>query len=251
MNVLTIPDSHLKAWMFDSAEKIIEQHKPDKVVVLGDLVDDWDQQRCVMLYQKMMDKCVAFATKYPDTVWLYGNHDIAYLDSACQCSGHSVFATATVAEGLSRIQNALNNEIKTVARIDDVFFSHAGLAEVECQLSKEAASREAEWDLITEHFNQMNYRKLWTDLSPIWYRPNNRFLPYSVGGCLQVAGHTPVRMAGLFQNLLITDTFSTDRALRPLGNQYFTMVDTETHELTFFDKEAGIVSNTEVVGIMR
>ena len=56
MNVLVIPDSHLRAWMFDSADKIIQQHKPDKVVVLGDLVDDWDQQRCVVLYQKMMDK---------------------------------------------------------------------------------------------------------------------------------------------------------------------------------------------------
>lgn len=251
MNVLVIPDSHLRAWMFDSADKIIQQHKPDKVVVLGDLVDDWGRQRCVMLYQKMMDKCVEFATKYPDTVWFWGNHDVAYLDPACQCSGHSDFATATVVEGLGRLRKALNNEIRIVARIDDVIFSHAGLADVECQLSKELPSREEEWDFLIDHFNAQSFRRLWSDLSPLWFRPNYRFEPYSKGGCLQVAGHTPVKMAGLYHNLLITDVFSTDRALRPLGNQYFTTVDTASHELTFFDRNAEIVSGQEVVGVMR
>ncbi len=39
MKVLVIPDVHLKPWMFDEAEKVSAE-KYDKIVCLGDLVDD-------------------------------------------------------------------------------------------------------------------------------------------------------------------------------------------------------------------
>ena len=38
--VFVIPDVHLKPWMFDKAEEILSRSEYDKIVCLGDLVDD-------------------------------------------------------------------------------------------------------------------------------------------------------------------------------------------------------------------
>jgi len=43
--VFVIPDVHLKPWILDKAEEILSQKEYDKVVCLGDLVDDWDQEK--------------------------------------------------------------------------------------------------------------------------------------------------------------------------------------------------------------
>ena len=37
-----IPDVHLKPWMFEEAAKRISEGEYDHIVMLGDLVDDWD-----------------------------------------------------------------------------------------------------------------------------------------------------------------------------------------------------------------
>lgn len=43
--VFVIPDVHLKPWMFDKAEELLSRSEYDKIVCLGDLVDDWDQEK--------------------------------------------------------------------------------------------------------------------------------------------------------------------------------------------------------------
>lgn len=43
--VFVIPDVHLKPWMFDMAEKKMKTAKYDRIVILGDIVDDWEQER--------------------------------------------------------------------------------------------------------------------------------------------------------------------------------------------------------------
>ena len=54
MNVLVIPDVHLKPWMFERA------------VCLMDIPDDWNQEYNLELYWDTFDAAVAFAKKYPD-----------------------------------------------------------------------------------------------------------------------------------------------------------------------------------------
>ena len=44
MNVLVIPDIHLKTWLFDKAEAILKEGKADMVVCLMDIPDDWDME---------------------------------------------------------------------------------------------------------------------------------------------------------------------------------------------------------------
>ena len=43
--IFVIPDIHLKPWIFCCAEERMKEERFDRAVVLGDLVDDWDQAR--------------------------------------------------------------------------------------------------------------------------------------------------------------------------------------------------------------
>jgi len=43
--VFVIPDVHLKPWMLGKAEELFSRSEYDKIVYLGDLVDDWDQEK--------------------------------------------------------------------------------------------------------------------------------------------------------------------------------------------------------------
>ena len=43
MKVLVIPDVHLKPWMFERADKIMEQGAAERAVCLMDIPDDWNK----------------------------------------------------------------------------------------------------------------------------------------------------------------------------------------------------------------
>ena len=44
MKILVIPDVHLKPWLFNMAEKILNAGKADKAVCLMEIPDDWNQE---------------------------------------------------------------------------------------------------------------------------------------------------------------------------------------------------------------
>ena len=73
MKVLVIPDVHLKPWMFERADKIMEQGAAERAVCLMDIPDDWNQEYNLELYKETFDAAIAFAKKYPETLWAYGN----------------------------------------------------------------------------------------------------------------------------------------------------------------------------------
>ena len=79
MKVLVIPDVHLKPEIFDWAMNIMENSDCERAVCVGDICDDWGCERNVELYKETLQKAVEFARKYPDTLWCYGNHDLAYI----------------------------------------------------------------------------------------------------------------------------------------------------------------------------
>ena len=79
MKVLVIPDVHLKPWMFERAEEIMKKGMAERAVCLMDIPDDWNQEYNLKLYRDTFDAAIAFAKKYPNTLWCYGNHDLSYL----------------------------------------------------------------------------------------------------------------------------------------------------------------------------
>lgn len=240
MKVLVIPDAHLQDWMFRVADRIMETYKYDLVVILGDLVDSHIYGADLDAYKKTMEAAAWFAKKYRGRIiWLYGNHEIAYIDEQnCLCSGHNPNATQIVNEGLKKIRDNLGFfDIMVATRIDGVLFSHAGISDCYSYIPVIETDREPwrGWDYVIDRINNTRYAELWGPQTPIWYRPNYIFLPLNYGNCLQIAGHTPSKYPYFFHNLVLVDTFY------PGGANLFCAVDTETYEITYIDRELNIV----------
>ena len=93
-----------------------------------DIPDDWGKEFDIALYEETFDAAIEFAVKYPDTLWVYGNHDLCYLWNERE-SGYSPIAARTVCEKLGKLQRVLpeGNEMRYIQRIDDVLFCHGGV----------------------------------------------------------------------------------------------------------------------------
>lgn len=228
MKILVIPDVHLKPWIFDKAMEIMENSDCERAVCLGDIADDWGLQDDVALYEETFKKALAFAEKYPDTLWCYGNHDLAYLWDKYGHPGFSSRAQDTVCEYLNSLKDTV--DLAMMHRVDNVLFSHAGLTKefVEYYL----AEYKDDVDALVEAVNCADKYALWDDTSPLWARPQEYYVEGDMfpSGYLQVVGHTPVRHITDQGELLTVDTFSTRSDGRPIGNEEMCWVDTVSKE---------------------
>ena len=160
-----IPDVHLKPWIFERASELIEKNNFDNIVMLGDLVDDWFQERNIELYEKNFDAIMNFIEKYPDTLYCFGNHDVSYLWNAYE-SGYSAYARDIVVEGINKIVYTLpEGNSAFIHRIDNVLFSHAGLTQ-QFVLRHFGHGEKTDIDYMIEKIKKMG-RILWEDDSPI------------------------------------------------------------------------------------
>ena len=228
MKVLVIPDVHLKPWMFDKAEDVIQKRKVDNIVCLMDIPDDWGQERNVGLYVETYDRAIAFAKAHPDSLWCYGNHDLSYMWHAME-SGYSYYAEETVYEKLKKLREILKNQerLKYIHRIDNVLFMHGGLTD-EFVKAFSRASHYNDVDAVIFEINELGKGRMWQDFSPIWLRPQyGNYRMYKPRKLLQVVGHTPVTEIKKEGNVISCDTFSTYRNGDPFGTREFLLLDTE------------------------
>ncbi len=229
--VFVIPDIHLKPWILDRAEECLARGKYDRIVCLGDLVDDWGQERNLALYEETFDRLVDLIHRHPDFLFCYGNHDISYVWGAPE-SGYSEFARQTVLEGLEKLKAVLPAEnIAFVHRVDRVLFSHAGLVSLFVGLFNPRYN--GDLDVLLERINSYGKDQMWNDISPIWVRPQYVTRRLYPEGYLQVVGHTPVEATDFSDGLLTVDNFSSYRDGTPAGDQRFVWVDTESQEWGF------------------
>ena len=224
-----IPDIHLKPWILEEAEKKISAGEYEHIVLLGDLVDEWGQERNVALYNETFDAVIAFVRAHPNTLYCYGNHDVSYRFERLE-SGFSAYAIDTVVARLADLEDALpGGAAAFIHRVNNVLFSHAGLA-TSFIAQHFPLAEDIDIDEIVERVNKMGVDELWADNSPIWTRPQDlRYgnKPYP-SDMRQVVGHTPVRKTKEYEELLIVDTFSTYQDSTPIGDQSFTWIDTIT-----------------------
>ena len=231
--VFVIPDVHLKPWMFDKAEELISQSEYDKIVFLGDLVDDWGQETNLGLYSETFDALEKFIKRHPNFLFCYGNHDVSYVWKTWE-TGYSDYARPVVLEGLSKLKKLLPEEnIAFIHRIDNVLFSHAGLTEV--FVNYFLPDFNGDIDSLSEKINRFRREELWCDASPIWARPQDGGFKMYPAGYLQVVGHTPVKKTDHFGELVTVDNFSTYRDGDPIGDQRFIWVDTVSKLWGFAD----------------
>ena len=230
MKALVIPDIHLKPEIIRKATRKMIVNKYDIAVFLGDFCDDWEQGHNVGLYDKTFDALDEFIHLYPDTLICYGNHDISYVWKEWE-TGYSPIARETVVARLHELYQKYGVERwKYIHKLDNVLFSHAGLTKG-FVLEYFAYDTDNSLEHIVEAVNRMGQGELWDDASPIWARPSDGYDFYGKG-CLQIVGHTPVSVPEFYKDadLLVCDTFSTYSNGKPIGNQRFVVVDTETKE---------------------
>ena len=239
MKVLIIPDVHLKPFMFDRAAQIINSDDSiDLAVCLGDLVDDWGQQRNIRLYEDTFAAASKFADEFPLTLWCYGNHDKSYQFRFSE-SGYSKLAEPVVRQKLMLFENKVNDKIQYVHRIDNVIFSHAGLSRGFVENALDTVNSYRNIDYVVNTINYYVSREmLWTDTSPLWFRPQMQtniktFYPKKL---LQVVGHTPVKEPYIQNGILSCDTFSTYSNGEPYGNEVFVVLDIETWDTWWVNK---------------
>ena len=233
MKVFVVPDIHLKPWMLDRADDLIDRDSYDRIVFLGDFVDNWDQQDNIGLYDATFDAIRDFIKKHQNSLICFGNHDLSYVWQTTE-SGYSVLARDTVVARLQELRKLLTVKNEAIMhKIDNVLFSHAGLTR-SFVMEHFGYDTDNSLDHMIECINMMRKTELWHDSSPIWARPGGYGYGYEFysKGCLQVTGHTPVKRPYLFedQNLLVCDTFSTYGDGSPIGDNSFVWVDTVTKE---------------------
>ncbi|MBR4743136.1 MAG: metallophosphoesterase [Oscillospiraceae bacterium] len=231
MKVLVIPDVHLKPWMFDRAHELLEQGCAEKAVCLMDIPDDWNQEYNLDLYAQTYDRAIRFQKDHPDTLWCYGNHDLCYVWDQRE-TGFSIYALQTVTDRIRELKRNLpeRSQLAYIHRIDDVLFLHGGLTDGFVRRYVPAKVYN-DTDEVVRRINALGMEEMWSDWSPIWYRPQyESSRMYKPRRLLQVVGHTPMENLGRDGNVVSCDVFSTYRNGQPIGPQEFPVIDTETWE---------------------
>lgn len=124
MNLLIIPDIHTKV---DLAQRIIDKHinEVDQVILLGDYVDEWNDNAAIMLHT------LEYVGKWQQNnkiVLLCGNHEAAYMHPRMRCSGWD--EAKQWAWDLSiHLKKFDPKGFATHWYADDLLLTHAGLAE--------------------------------------------------------------------------------------------------------------------------
>ena len=239
MKVLIIPNIHLKGWIFDKAEKLLNNNSADIAICLMDIPDDWGMEYNIGLYRQTFDRAIAFAKEHPSTLWCYGNHDLSYPWGKLQ-SGYSPYAERIVIYKLNELKYNLEDasQIAIVHRIDNVLFCHGGLSK-EYVKWLNADLLDADIDEVIAAINDAGIDELWNDESPLWLRPQyNRREMFRKDVYTQIVGHTPVKKITLEDGIISTDVFSTYRDGSSIGESAMIVVDSNTREfykfLTFF-----------------
>ena len=224
--ILVVPDIHLKPWIYDKASEKISG--VDYIVLLGDIVDDWNQEFNASLYTETFDKTEEFITANNNVFMCYGNHDISYLWNKLE-TGFSPFMQENIIKRMKQLQDMLGNRLAFVHRFDNVIFSHAGIVEELTGTIRYKHNNE-KTDSLIEKINNLCVDELWCDKSPLWARAIYGHYTNFDDTYLQVVGHTPVAAPILKDGILYVDVFSTYSNGEPIGNERFVFVDSENME---------------------
>lgn len=226
MKILVLPDAHLHLELLERVDQLLEVHPQWSCVSLGDWADDW--QRPVENYKSFFDAFVEFCRKYKERLSLcWGNHDYGYWNYPGCHSGYMLDAKDCVRHALSTIQVFL--PIDKVYKTKGVIFSHAGLTKGLFERYKSQLHRSPSTSFI-DFCNELELLDCSLDDSPLWHRPHNNYHKNTFNSqFLQVVGHTPVPTVTHTKedNILYTDTWSTDSTRVPLGDKSLVVVDAD------------------------
>lgn len=226
---LFVGDLHLQAKLIlPLVEKAIEKHNVERVIFMGDYVDQWNQNDNDQLYIDELTLLNKFRKKLikkgkVEPVFLIGNHDMPYL------IGIPEYYSAYNADTFNKVHNLLLRLQPQIAYgVDDDFVaSHAGYVQTSA------------WEIPLWHFKPWLYSYIDKSIelqkqvgrrggfdtygSMLWEDFGERL--WRAGMKYQIVGHTPQKtITDLRDNItceancICVDTFSLNQFYNPIGD---------------------------------
>ena len=225
-------DLHAKGDLLPFISNIADREHADRIVLLGDICDDWHVSNTGMI--RFMER---FASWYRaesgrrEIVPLLGNHDVPYLMQHGSASFARVRAQAPgFKPGAQRRVHELMKDIPIrIAWTDGtIIATHAGLTRRWGIRRFGHACTGMTADRIAARLNRLPDRPgslaalYMDDDGPLWARPGHG--DYD-GRLTQVSGHTPVPSVRNVEGVWLCDTFSTMPDGTPIGDRGMLLAD--------------------------
>ena len=229
MKVLFVGDVHNHTYIFDDVKRLDDKYNFDRVIFLGDYVDDWntDNYKSLETLETLFKLKENNPNKY---TLLIGNHELSYL--GYKCSGHQ-YELEDVME-MKLKEHIEDIDFYTSVRCDqnEYICTHAGL-------NNGYVDKILGGDNWKETLEDMNKNKLfnlqqlsmcsylrggrdefssflWTDKREhAYYALQEKKVPY------QIVGHTPVPNVQLIGGIFYCDTHSTYRDGSEYGDKSY------------------------------
>lgn len=247
MKVLFVGDIHNHSYMLDDITKLDKKYKLDKIIFLGDYVDDWNTNNMQSI--DTLYRVIKLKLANPEKiVLLLGNHEFSYLGKPC--SGHMYYLSEFMEIILKDYINLF--ELYSIIELDNKQYvcTHAGITN---DFIYNQLNGSGNWKLGLERFNEDKLKYinalgccsgfrggvdkyssfLWADMNEHiqcaeFEQP---LIPY------QIVGHTPVKNI-IFNKtdnyeFIFIDTHSTYRNGMAYGDKsYLLWNDTEFKSIT-------------------
>lgn len=227
--ILVIPDIHLHIELVEWVSHLLEAHPDWRPLSLGDWFDDWNAK--IEDYEKFIAVWKNFLSRHRDILLCWGNHDYGYYRNPRHHSGYNGLAQGEVNRFLHWAYTANDSLMFPAIVIPQgrTLFSHAGITR---PMVQQYFDRGLDMDTTLKNWlEELEPEALWENYSPLWHRPTNRPRINSFNPMwLQVVGHTsvPTITYNKDDNILYTDTWSTDSNGTPLGDKSLVVVDTDS-----------------------
>lgn len=226
---LFVGDLHLQAKLIlPLVEKAIEKHNVERVIFMGDYVDQWNQCDNSQLYINELTLLAEFRNKLikegkVEPVFLIGNHDMPYLIGIREYySAYNADTFDKVHDLLLRLQPQIAYEVD-----DYIITSHAGYVQTSA------------WEIPKWHFKPWLYSYIDESIklqkqvgrrggfdtfgSMLWEDFGERL--WRAGMKYQIVGHTPQKTITDLReditcepNCICVDTFSMNQFYNPIGD---------------------------------
>lgn len=221
MKVLFVPDIHCHMYMYDDVEKLDKLYDFDKVIFLGDYVDDFKATGLDSI--KSLKRLINLIDSNPDKyIACIGNHDAAYLWRK-GCSGNSKEYFEAIHALLKENKEKFYIYYGLELGIEQYICSHAGFSQewLDNHGITDLSNLSKEWLLHPELFWTVGKASGGYELSgPLWLRPQEI---YSLPQFKQIVGHTPVKNIQMYYDYITTDTHSTYVDGSRYGDQRYLM----------------------------
>lgn len=238
---LFVGDLHLQASLIlPLVEKAIEKHNVERVIFMGDYVDQWNQCDNSQLYIDELTLLNKFRKKLIkkgiEPVFLIGNHDMPYLiDIREYYSAYNTDTFDKVHDLLLRLQPQIAYEVD-----DYIIASHAGYVQTSA------------WEIPLWHFKPWLYSYIDESInlqkqvgrrggfntygSMLWEDFGERL--WRAGMKCQIVGHTPQKTITDLReditceaNCICVDTFSLNQFYNPMGDGSMLLYKDDTFEV--------------------